>query len=74
MDWIDDLIEYEKAKKREKRRRMQKRKAKNPQEKSPLHKMHRREINRYFIEKSEQPEIIAKPICSSTWFKRIKKI
>ncbi len=74
MDWIDDLTRYEKAKEREKRRRMQKRKTKNPQEKSIIHKMHRKEINKYLIEKCKQPNVFVKPICTSTWFERIKKI
>jgi hypothetical protein len=74
MDWIEDLIRYEKAKERERRRRMQKRKIKNPQEKNWLHKMHRKEINKYLIEKCKQPDIFVNPICTSTWFKKIKKI
>lgn|GEM_PF-4529596 len=44
MDWIEDLIRCEKAKEGEKKRRMQKRKIKTPQEKSIIHKMHRKEI------------------------------
>ena len=47
---------------------------KNPQEKSYLHKMHRKEINEFLAKRCNQPSIVVQSLYRSQWFNRLKKV